>query len=479
MKQLYIKTDLTNQKWLTYLLAEFSRIQKFDAYFNIVDLKAPLPEGADVIYYAEHVQDGITIVNHSSVQPSEKVIQLSLDLFVIDGFLTKDDRFCFSYDLFWNAFVFLSGLEEYTTFKKGRGTKSHCILHPRSDRSTFTVPIVNVLFGKLEALIKDKYPQLPFGESDKPIIELAHDVDYISKSPAMIIKQSMLNCYDVFRSVTRPKDCWKNFIKTWSFLFNNTSYWCFEYWQDLEKQFDVRSIFYVHAKVKKNIITTFIDPNYDLTENRRLQDKLRELLGEGFHIGLHGSYFSATNGDILEQEKQILENALGQPVVQTRQHWLRFVEDVTPLLHEEYFEKDSTLGWNDRVGFRNGCASAFHPYNHAEQRPYKHLEIPQIIMDFNVYQSLGLENMEFVNRTVQVLERVLKCKSVQASISWHQRASTTDYQWEKTYEHLLRDFICHPDYGIQTFKKEGLGDAIHKREGHTRELPIESPGPKS
>ena len=51
----------------------------------------------------------------------------------------------YNYDIFWNAFVFLSRLEEYWKEKNKKQIKSYVKNHPRKEKATFDVPVVNNL----------------------------------------------------------------------------------------------------------------------------------------------------------------------------------------------------------------------------------------------------------------------------------------------------------------------------------------------
>ena len=157
---------------------------------------------------------------------------------------------------------------------------------------------------------------------------------------------------------------------------------------------------------------------------------------EGFQIGLHGSYQSAVDREALAREKRILENILGHKVDRVRQHWLRYEEDVTPYVHNELFEYDSTLGWNDAIGFRSGCASRYKPYDHKAQKGFDFFETPQVIMDGNIFDHDDDDREEIIKRAFSLLERLKRCKNAHAAISWHQRSSSADYQWHKVYEEL-------------------------------------------
>ena len=81
-----------------------------------------------------------------------------------------------------------------------------------------------------------------------------------------------------------------------------SNYWNFDYWQEVESQYKLKSIFYVHSKIKSGLRQTILDPSYDINDNKILIDKLTEIK-EGWQIGLHGSFYSYNDFDLLKAEK--------------------------------------------------------------------------------------------------------------------------------------------------------------------------------
>jgi hypothetical protein len=122
------------------------------------------------------------------------------------------------------------------------------------------------------------------------------------------------------------------------------------------------------------------DPDYQLSE---IVPRLKEGQARGFSVGLHASYKSIVEGKTLVPETAALQRALGRKALGNRQHWLRFDS------HENLFQAvdraklafDSSLGFSNRVGFRNGASFAFPPYNFQDEKPYEFLEFPLAIMD--------------------------------------------------------------------------------------------------
>lgn len=126
---------------------------------------------------------------------------------------------------------------------------------------------------------------------------------------------------------------------------------------------------------------------------------------------LHGSYTSVVSGETLAQESSELGKAMGKNTLGSRQHWLRFSD------HVKFFHSvadtglvfDSTLGFADMVGFRNGAGFAFPPYDFKREKPHAFLEIPLVLMD---------GALEVASRTLQRSPQELAEEVLQQSRKW-------------------------------------------------------------
>jgi hypothetical protein len=439
---LYIYTDLENTNWLTYILEEFKRINNAKFPINICALQGQQANNKNIIYYTKDFVGKPTIPNKSGHLPQKHISVLNKDIFVFENTLSDDDSFAFNYDILWNSFMILSRYEEYLHEKNHKKIRSLVGKHPRNNKDTFLIPVVNYYFNELEQLIKRHFPELTFGDTYKPNIELSHDLDYIKKTLQLRLKQTAFNSFNALKSIVNPKAFFKNIGATIHFLFSTPSYWCFDYWTELEKKFNLRSVFYVYAKAdNKNIKQTLIDPSYNIRYDTKLQKQLNLMLNEGFQIGLHGSYKSATNKNMLKKEKEILEYSLNSDINRNRQHWLNYQELKTPYAHNELFQYDSTLGWNDTVGFRSGCASIYRPYDHNNERPFNYYEIPQVIMDSHIF-DYGRSNLKYYEKqSFKILYLLHNIKNAHVAISWHQRTCAKDYQWHNVYEKIIYEHL--------------------------------------
>ncbi len=125
------------------------------------------------------------------------------------------------------------------------------------------------------------------------------------------------------------------------------------------------------------------DPNYRVKD---LAAELENASRRGFAVAVHGSYSSVVEATTLVAEAAALQKVIGRKPRGNRLHWLRFDR------HEKLFESvenaglafDSTLGFSEAAGFRNGACFAFPPYDFKSERPYNFLEIPLVLMDGNI-----------------------------------------------------------------------------------------------
>jgi len=434
---LSIKTNIQNKNWLKYIIKQFKTINLADFDIEVISLDGK-EKYENIVYYLDsYKKDSVNIFNSKEVMPNGNVEYLKKELYVLEN--TRNDIFDINYDIFWNAFVFLSRYEEYLSEQNGSNIYSYSLNHPRLDKKSFNIPIVNVLFNELERFLVKNFYDLQFGDKQAHIIDLSHDVDYINKTIQLRLKQTAFNLFNTLKSARDPGRFMRNSIKTVKFAFSNPSYWCFDYWAKLEEGHGHRSVFYIYAKYgSQSFKSWLLDPSYDIKSNIKLQNKLKELYNKGFDIGLHGSYDSAKSFEKLKNEKDILEQSLGIEIKKTRQHWLNYFEKITPKIHENLFKYDSTLAWNDRMGFRSGTASAYSPYNFEKQEEYRYQIIPQVIMDSNIYDYS--DSVEIFNEAKIVMQKSKDLsKTTHISISWHQRVCSSDYNWNKFYEEIISD----------------------------------------
>jgi len=132
------------------------------------------------------------------------------------------------------------------------------------------------------------------------------------------------------------------------------------------------------------------DANYKIDQ---LAAEMALLSQNRFDVGVHGSYESVIEKRSLAQEAAALRQVTKVAPVGNRQHWLRFDsgENLGKQVSDGGFLYDSTLGFSETNGFRNGACFAFPPYDFANERAFGFLEFPLVVMDSALVSSRSPE----------------------------------------------------------------------------------------
>jgi hypothetical protein len=110
----------------------------------------------------------------------------------------------------------------------------------------------------------------------------------------------------------------------------------------------------------------------------------------GWDVGLHGSFYSYRNPELLAREKADLETALGSKIKGTRQHNLNITIPETWWNQVEAgLIYDTTLGFNDTIGFRWGSCFPFQPFDSQKNQHIDLLEIPLIVEEIALFSKTG------------------------------------------------------------------------------------------
>ena len=209
----------------------------------------------------------------------------------------------------------------------------------------------------------------------------------------------------------------------------------FERWAAEESRRGFRSTFFAFARPRRaheyDALYTLGDRVSFEGKRPRVGSMFRALAGEGFEIGMHGSYESWRDETALTAQRAALAAATGQKVPATRQHFLRFDLAATWDAQEAAgFETDATLGYNEAIGFRAGIGAPFHPWDPARDNGGDQprgggrdlLEVPLTLMDGALFRAMGLSPQEAVVRTIAHLSAVESAGGM-AGLLWHPNAA--------------------------------------------------------
>ncbi len=173
--------------------------------------------------------------------------------------------------------------------------------------------------------------------------------------------------------------------------------------------------------------------------NQALRSLVREV-DSWAQVGLHPSLASNRIKGRLDIEKNRIEAILGRAVRETRQHYLALsLPDTYRQLLGAGFEKDYSMGFSDRPGFRAGISGPFPWYDLQAERPTDLWIQPLHVMDVTLKQYLRLDPEEAKLLISRLAGRCREVNGVFCSL-WHNSSFHPGEGWagwKPVFLHLL------------------------------------------
>jgi len=273
---------------------------------------------------------------------------------------------CFQFDILETIFFHISRMEEWQCNDQDLDewdmmkTDQQFLVRYQLHQ----IPVVDQLvyaFGKSIGIISDP---------PKSTIRITHDIDETMQS-TNFLKSLRSSAGIIWR-----RQNWTSIIRTWKALFNNqkNNYDTFDWMLSDSATMEKCIYFLVDGKTK-------YDTPYDLG-TPRMQTIFQMCKEKNYKIGIHPSYACWKNQKKFKAEKEKLEALVNLPIEISRQHYLHFDFKITPnILDQQNIKEDSTMGFNDRIGFRCGTGFGYHLYDFENEKPFNFIETPLVVMD--------------------------------------------------------------------------------------------------
>lgn len=380
-----------------------------------------------------------------------------------DGFIRRSENLIeTNIDMVASSFFMLSRYEEIVLGKKDKfdrfpATESLAYKEEFLDR-----PIVNEYIELLWNWIDNfglgfKKKKL-WGNKDFAIC-LTHDVDTVRK----------YKIYPPLRTIGSLVVKDKNLKKAFALIIDYSKakldkdpYDNFSYIMDLENKYGFKSSFYFMSGGN-----TKYDGSYSINDSYIIS-LIKTLQEEGFEVGLHSSFNSYNNFQMLNLEKEKLEKASENAIFGGRQHYLRWKTPETwRILEKAGLKYDTTLSFADYEGFRCGICFPYKPFDIFKNRVLDIWEMPLTVMDGSLFDYQNLTPEEGFQRIKNLIDTIKKYNGLFVLL-WH-NSSLDDLRlpawikvYEKTIEYLGKQNLFNDTaQGIISWWKEnvsGSGD---------------------
>jgi len=329
-------------------------------------------------------------------------------------------------------------------------------------RSLLTVgqPAANASLPALElhiALLRDlitgcgvslvEIPPIPDGHQF--VVCLTHDVDHPSIRQhqwdhtmfGFLSRALFGSLLRVFRGQLSIPDLLRNWTAALRLPFVHLG-WARDFWRD----FDDRYLELEEGKPATFFVIPFADragrtPDGSAPALRAsrygaqyLADTLEKLQSANCEIGLHGIdvWLDSVLG---RQELEEVRRLLGASPIGVRMHWLYYGQQSAAKLETAGAAYDSTIGYNDTVGYRAGTTQVYKPLD-----ANRLLELPLHAMDtamfYPSYLNLSVDQAKM--RLRQLGDNVVRFGGT-LTINWHDRSLAPERLWGACYRDLIQD----------------------------------------
>lgn len=355
-------------------------------------------------------------------------------------YTTEGKSIVFHHDILKSAFYLLSGYQEYgdvdyDEFGRYKYHESIQYLLGITDK-----PIVNYYFEIILYAI-DRFCQLnniPFQRNirTQPVLFLSHDVDRVKKYSVRNFAYVLLQLLKIKPSQEKFARRLKNVCDYAIGTLSNQKdpYWNFNEILEFEKQLNITSTWYFLDNTGDNNST------YSF-ESEKIGDLIRSISDKDGEIGIHGTFEGSESFQSLYESISRLNKVCLKPVSGIRQHYLKYIFPTTTYIQvKSQLEYDSTLGFAERIGFRNSYAYPFKLFDFDNNKVMDIWQIPLNVMDVTLLDYMKLPIDTFMNSIKPILDEVIKFNGV-FSLLWHNcRLDEKEYQGiNNEYQKILRE----------------------------------------
>ncbi|MEO6960440.1 MAG: polysaccharide deacetylase family protein [Puia sp.] len=340
----------------------------------------------------------------------------------------------YPFDLFAASFYLLSRYEEYLPFDPdpyGRFPYQASIAF----REKFLdYPLVNVWLEGFKKILHQKFPELLFRIRDFRFLP-SYDIDMAF---AYKYKGFVRNAGGLVRSLI--KGDWKGLFNRWDVLFQKKKdpFDNYEWLDSLHLYCRTRAYyFFLLARKQKGV-----DKN--ISPERGAMRSLVSYHAKGYTVGIHPSWQSGDDEQVLKKEIEYLGTITGAPVKYSRQHYIRTVLPQTYRnLIRAGIVKDFSMGYGGANGFRASIASSFYWYDLEEEKQTGLKLYPFCFMDSNAFYEGKLTPQQAFLELMHYYRKIKQLNGLMITI-WHNQFFGPDPPfagWKEVYEVFLRDEI--------------------------------------
>ncbi|SEC85355.1 hypothetical protein SAMN04489761_3776 [Tenacibaculum sp. MAR_2009_124] len=345
-------------------------------------------------------------------------------------FFLQGEKSDIPFDIFSASFYLISRYEEYLPHIKdkfGRFRAEESLAHKNG---FLEKPVIDIWAYQFLAELKNRFPDYDYKKRSYQYISTV-DVDnayaYKYKSFVRTVGGFLKDAYQV-----KIFNLWDRFAVR--FNIKKDPFDTFQKIIDFKKELDVRTIFFF-------LIGDYTSYDTNVSASKSKFKLLIKDMVDYARVGLHPSYYTMKNAEMLKKEKERLEAITNIPVIRSRQHYLRFtLPDTYQKLIDLEIAEDYSMGYASMAGFRASTCTPFYFYDidFEIQTPLK--VFPFAVMDTTLNDYMKLTPKRALGKIRDLKNEVKRVNGV--FITLFHNESLSGYQrwrgWSRLYGSMLK-----------------------------------------
>lgn len=345
----------------------------------------------------------------------------------------------FHFDIFAASFYLLSRYEEYLPHERdayGRYAHQNSIAFKEG---FLHLPLINIWLEEFRSAFSRRYPALIFKR--KEFVNLiTYDIDM---AYSYLQKGFWRNAGGSLRSMLRGE--WKLLLERWQVLAGKKKdpFDCFEWLDALHLYCRLKPYYFFLVAKNRSVY----DKNIS-TSSRKFRELVEYYCGT-YHVGLHPSWKSGDDPELMKEELEWLEVIADKKIHASRQHYVLFDIPATYRRLVDFgITKEFSMGYGSINGFRASVSACFRWYDLEKDMATSLIIYPFCFMDANAYYEQRLSPGQAYEELMSLYNSVKKVNGKMISI-WHNHLLGSDQRtkgWSQMFEIFMKDTVYWDAY---------------------------------
>jgi hypothetical protein len=389
--------------------------------------------GPRINYSPEKITDNELWLQPYKLLFEQGIQQQAIDCFEVNGqkafFKTGGD---YSFDIFAASFYLMSRYEEYLPHSKdmyGRYAFENSLAWKEK---FLNLPLLNIWLEDFKLILKQRFPQFPIPNSQLTFLP-TYDIDIAWSYKH---KGWWRNFGGILRSFIKGE--WSSVNERIRVLRGKQKdpFDAFGWMNKLHEQYKLKPYYFFLVPEKRGRYDKNIPSSC-----KAMQELIRDHVIR-YPTGIHPSWRSGDDTALLKKEIETLSMFTGNPVVSSRQHYIRFnLPDGYRRIIDNGIKFDFSMGYGSINGFRASVASPFYWYDLEKEEQTQLMLFPFCYMEANSFYEQKYSAQQALEEMRQYYKTVKSVNGYFIMI-WHNSFLGTDKLyagWRDVYEQFVKE----------------------------------------